>query len=378
MNQWKEYKLGEILNFKRGYDLPNSERIKGSFPVVSSAGIIDYHSEFKKWGPGVITGRYGTIGKVFFVNEPYWPLNTTLYVTDFKDNYPKFIYYFLQVLNFEKYSDKSTVPGVNRNHLHMEEVLLPPLPEQRAIASILSSLDDKIDLLHRQNATLEALAETLFRQWFVEEAEESWEKGKLGDVFDIGIGRTPPRKEQQWFTNNAYDYKWASIKDMGNCGMYIDSTSEYLTEDAVIKFNVPIIPKNTVLFSFKMTIGRIAISTQSMLSNEAIAHFKIKNNSILSSEYLYLFLKSFKYEALGSTSSIVDAINSQMIKEIEISIPNKDKINKFHVATESYFDKILNNTQQIRTLTQLRDTLLPKLMSGEVRVSEQKVNEKYG
>src|SRR5690606_3776929 len=143
---------------------------------------------------------------------------------------------------------------------------------------VLSSLDDKIDLLHRQNKTLEQMAETLFRQWFVEEAKEEWEVKKLKEVVDIGIGRTPPRKEFHWFSKSNIHVKWVSIKDLGDSGIFVFDTSEYLTEEAVEKFNIPVIPPDTVLLSFKMTLGRVAITTEQMLTNEAIAHFKFKHD----------------------------------------------------------------------------------------------------
>ncbi len=368
MSEWKEYKLGEIINLKRGYDLPNAVRKAGTVPVISSSGVSDYHNKPMQKPPGVITGRYGTIGQVFFAKDDYWPLNTTLYVQDFKGNDPLFIFYLLKVFDFTKYSDKSAVPGINRNDVHSEKVSIPNTEEQIKIATILSSLDDKIDLLHRQNKTLEQLAETLFRQWFVEEAEESWAVGTLGDIFDIGIGRTPPRQEHLWFSTNPKDIKWVSIRDMGISGIYIDQVSEYLTQEAVERFSIPIIPENTVLLSFKMTIGRIAISTEEMLSNEAIAHFKQKKNSRLFPEFLYLFLKRFRWELLGSTSSIVEAINSKMIKEIELTFPDEITLCNFKELITPYFVKIKSNQNQMSTLTMLRDTLLPKLMSGEVRV----------
>ena len=284
-----------------------------------------------------------------------------------------FLYYNFRSSNFYGYIESisggtSTQPNMQINALLRYEILLPSLPEQTAIASILSSLDDKIDLLHRQNATLEKMAETLFRQWFVEEAKEDWEEGTLGELFDIAIGRTPPRKEQHWFTENPLDVKWVSIKDMGSSGVYISSVSEYLTKEAVEKFSIPIIPDNTVMLSFKMTIGRLAISTERMLSNEAIAHFKIKKDSILYSEFLFLYLKTYQWEQLGSTSSIVESINSQMIKEMEIIIPEENKLKDFKEIISPYFQKIKSNQTQIRTLTTMRDSLLPKLMSGEVRV----------
>ena len=286
----------------------------------------------------------------------------------------KYLFYLLSSDDIVNYLDSiadgstSAYPSLRPDDLAVLDVFLPPLSEQTSIASILSSLDDKIDLLHRQNKTLEQLAETLFRQWFVEEAEESWAVEPLGKVFDIGIGRTPPRKEQHWFTLNPIDVKWVSIKDMGTSGIYIDKVSEYLTQEAVEQFSVPVIPENTVMLSFKMTIGRLAISTEKMVSNEAIAHFKQKEGSFLFPEFLYLFLKTYSWVELGSTSSIVESINSQMIKEIEMVIPNKEKLIAFKEMIKPTFNKIKTNQNQIRTLTQTRDNLLPKLMSGEVRV----------
>ena len=155
MDEWQEVTLGEVIELKRGYDLPRRERIPGSVPLVSSAGVTDHHVEAKFSGPGVITGRYGTLGKVFFVPSDFWPLNTTLYVRDFKDNDPRFISYFLRSLDFSAYSDKAAVPGLNRNHLHQAAVRIPPLSEQRAIAHVLGTLDDKIGLNRRINQTLE-------------------------------------------------------------------------------------------------------------------------------------------------------------------------------------------------------------------------------
>ncbi len=284
----------------------------------------------------------------------------------------KFLYYTLCNPEFTEYtvltSKGAKMPRGDKDAIRNFEIQLPPLPEQKAIASVLSSLDDKIDLLHQQNQTLEALAETLFRQWFIEEAKEDWERVKLSKVVDIAIGRTPPRKESHWFSTNGNDIKWISIKDLGNDGVFISNTSEYLTKKAVEKFRIPVIPKGTVVLSFKMTVGRVAITSYEMLSNEAIAHFKFNNDTPFTTEYLYLFLKLFKYDTLGSTSSIVTAINSAMIKDIEISIPDTLSMKKFEESSCNLFDKILENQKQVQTLTKLRDTLLPKLMSGEVRV----------
>jgi type I restriction enzyme S subunit len=395
-SNWKEYKLEEIATIQTGpfgsqlhmsdykvsgtpiitvEHLGENKILHNNLPLVSNEDKQRLIKYTVKEGD-IVFSRVGSVDRRAYVSseEDGWMFSGRLLrVRVNKDKVcPKFLSFYFGQESFKETIRRiavgATMPSINTTILSEIEVVIPQKKEQTAIASILSSLDDKIDLLQSQNKTLEQLAETMFRQWFVEEAEENWEVEKLGKVFDIGIGRTPPRKEQHWFTLNPNDVKWVSIKDMGTCGIYIDTVSEYLTQAAVEQYSVPVIPKNTVMLSFKMTIGRLAISTEKMVSNEAIAHFKQKEGSFLFPEFLYLFLKTYSWVELGSTSSIVESINSQMIKDIEIAIPDEQKLNAFKDLIKPYFDKIRTNQTQIRTLTQTRDTLLPKLMSGEVRV----------
>jgi type I restriction enzyme S subunit len=332
--RWKELQLSSITEpIKDTYNPDGSddytyiglEHIEQETLRLNSVGISsDVTSNKFKFKPNDVL--FGKLRPYFRkVVKPQFEgiCSTDIWVFRAKKGFDQnFLFYFLANKEFVDTANSgesgSRMPRADWNHLKVTNWNIPPLQEQTTIASILSSLDDKIDLLQRQNKTLEQLAETLFRQWFVEEAEESWALEPLGKVFDIGIGRTPPRKEQHWFTLNPIDVKWVSIKDMGTSGIYIDKVSEYLTQEAVEQFSVPVIPKNTVMLSFKMTIGRLAISTEKMVSNEAIAHFKQKEGSFLFPEFLYLFLKTYSWVELGSTSSIVESINSQMIKEIEI------------------------------------------------------------
>jgi type I restriction enzyme S subunit len=396
MSEWKEISLGEVAEVQTGpfgSQLKNAQYITGGTPVVTVEHINDFKiSDFKypsvtkedkvrllkytlKAGDIIFT-RVGSVDLSAYVkpHQDGWMFSSRmLRVRPNEDVDSRFLSYFFQQKSFREYilniSVGATMPSINTDILKGVTVSYPKISEQQSIASILSSLDDKIDLLHRQNKTLEAMAETLFRKWFVEEAKEEWEEKKLRDVIDIGIGRTPPRKESQWFTLNSSDVKWISIKDMGNDGVFIFNTSEYLTQSAVEQFNIPIIPKDTVVLSFKMTVGRVAITDEQMLSNEAIAHFKFRDDTPFTKEYLYLFLKSYQYETLGSTSSIVTSINSAMIKDMIIQIPDDKTMMQFREKAEANFNKIKSNQLQIRSLVTLRDTLLPKLMSGEVRVN---------
>ncbi len=144
MTEWKKGELGSFVTLKRGFDLPQQKRKNGDIPIFSSSGISGFHNTAMQEGPGVITGRYGTIGQVFYAESNYWPLNTTLFVEDFHGNDPRFVYYFLKTLNWEQFASASAVPGINRNTVHKEIVALPDLQTQHKISSLLALIDEKI------------------------------------------------------------------------------------------------------------------------------------------------------------------------------------------------------------------------------------------
>ena len=202
---------------------------------------------------------------------------------------------------------------------------------------------------------------------FVNTTNEQRRTCRAEEYFDIAIGKTPPRKEHQWFTTNPSDVTWVSISDMGSCGTYISRSSEQLTQEAIDKFNIKVVPSNTVLLSFKLTVGRIAITHGEMTTNEAIAHFKTDKSFI--NKYLYCYLKDFNYQTMGSTSSIAIAVNSKIIKTMPFVIPADDEISRFHSVADPIFEQILNNQLENDSLAEMRDSLLPRLMSGELDVS---------
>ncbi|OQB96892.1 MAG: EcoKI restriction-modification system protein HsdS [Spirochaetes bacterium ADurb.Bin110] len=237
---WRECKLGEVITLQRGYDLPKENMINGNIPVAGSKGIIGYHNQSTTKSPGVTIGRSGNLGNASFYNTDFWAHNTTLYVRDFKGNDEKFVFYFLSNLDFNQFNAGSAVPTLNRNHVHSLYIKIPPLPEQRAIASVLGSLDDKIDLLNRENKTLEQMAETLFRQWFIEEADEGWEEVPLDQIatFLNGLAcqKYPPKNEvdklpvlkikelRNGFTDN---FDWATT----------DIPGEYIVQNGDVIFS---------------------------------------------------------------------------------------------------------------------------------------------
>ena len=277
----------------------------------------------------------------------------------------------------------STVSNLRIPALKALEIPSPPLPEQRRIAGVLGALDDKIELNRKMNRTLEEMAQALFKSWFIDfdghddlvDSElgpipKGWEVERADAVAAVGIGKTPPRKERHWFTTDPSDVPWMSIKDLGQCTAYILKTSEMLTSAAVNAFRVKRIPDNTVVLSFKLTLGRVAITEGEMLSNEAIAHFGMSSDSRLTTEYLYSYLKAFRYENLGSTSSIATAINSKMVKAMPVLVPPRHKVDQHSRVAKPIFARLRSLAYESQTLTELRDTLLPKLISGEIRVPD--------
>lgn len=288
----------------------------------------------------------------------------------------KFLYYILSDDKFFEYSMSTAkgtkMPRGDKNSLMKYEIPDFDLETQQKIAKVLSAIDDKIELNNSINNNLEQQAMALFTYNFIDNSNENRISCKAEEYFDISIGKTPPRKEPEWFS--VIDgVKWVSISDMGNCGMYISNSSEYLTPSAIDKYNVKIVPDNTVILSFKLTVGRVAITVGEMTTNEAIAHFKTDNKKI--NEYLYCYLKKFNYQTMGSTSSIATAVNSKIIKAMLFVVPTDDEINKFHTIVKPIFNQIKLNQIENSNLIQLRDTLLPKLMSGKIDVSKVEIDD---
>ena len=289
---------------------------------------------------------------------------------------PSFIYYLVTSPSFREVAIKSMVGSSGRQRVQQDvlenlELVLPDYKTQLRVGKVLASFDDKIELNAQINHNLEEQAKALYDQIWDNYDSGTWSSAKAEDLFDISIGKTPPRKESQWFSENDNDIVWVSIADMGQSGCFISNSSEYLTPDAVSKFNVKRVPAGAILLSFKLTVGRVAITGCELTTNEAIAHFRMEDSTIR--EYLYFYLKHFNYQTMGSTSSIATAVNSKMVKAMRIDIPARETLENFHSTIFPMFEQIKQNQQEIQTLAQLRDTLLPKLMSGELDVSEVEV-----
>ncbi|MDK7675037.1 restriction endonuclease subunit S [Weeksella virosa] len=323
----------------------------------------------------IIVARTGaTIGVNRFINEDINAVfNNGLIKLKVNENkcLPKYLFYNLQSYNYWGYIDgisggTSTQPNMQINALLKYEIQLPPLPEQKAIASVLSSLDDKIDLLHLQNQTLEALAETLFRQWFIEEAKEDWEDCTIEDLcIKINSGGTPSTKIDSYYNGNI---NWYSTKELND--NFLFSSNSKITQEGLDNSSAKIFPAGTVVIAIYAapTVGRLGILTEDSAFNQAACGL-VANDKICSKEFLYLYLKNQRVELnLMASGSAQQNLNVGKIKSYPCFVPDSITMEKFKFQVIPLFSKVLDNSKQIQTLTQIRDTLLPKLMSGEVRV----------
>ena len=371
MSDWITCSLGDFVYFQRGHDLPKTQMEVGEVPVAGSNGVIGYHDVATTKGPGITIGRSGNIGTPKFYKEDFWAHNTVLYVKDFKGNNPLFAYYFLRVIDFSGFNTGSAVPTLNRNHIHELEIKIPPLPEQKAIASVLSSLDDKIDLLHRQNKTLEAMAETLFRQWFIEEAKEDWEEVTLADVcarITDGSHSSPASVE--------IGYSMASVKDMYDWGINETTCRKISPEDyeALVKADCKAIKGDILIAKDGSYLKHVFLLEESLAVVLLSSIAMLRPNGVYDPMLLTLFLKlDSTHELMQNivTGAVIPRIVLKDFRKFPIQLPPKALQEKAVEVVKPIFHKCWENNRQNQTLEQLRDTLLPKLMSGEVRVQYQ-------
>lgn len=367
MDEWKVENIATLANGKKAIDISTD----AIYPIYGGNGIMGYSNSHNASNV-IIIGRVGAYcGSVHYSREKCWISDNAISVRAKDSNNIEYLYYLLLSLNLNRYHIGGAQPLLTQGIINNIDIPKHSIPEQKKIAAILSSLDEKIETNRKINARLEELAQALFKSWFIDFEPfggimpEDWKVSVAEDFFKIDIGKTPPRKETQWFSNKSNDIIWVSISDMGKQGMFISSSSEMITKDAVNKFNIVLVPPNTILLSFKLTIGRVSIADRQLATNEAIARFKLNKPS--EREYLYLFLKEFDYNSLGCTSSIAMAVNSKIIKRMPIVMPNDETLYSFNKLVSPLFDKIGSLDKESSRLAALRDTLLPKLMSGEIK-----------
>ena len=308
----------------------------------------------------ILIPRKGSLNNIYFTDKPFWTVDTLFWTKIDKGcAFAKFLFYQLTLIDFTILNVGSAVPSLTVLVLNEIEVLLPPLPEQKAIAEVLSSLDDKIDLLHRQNKTLEQMAETLFRQWFVEEAGEDWEEGVLADEFDFLMGQSPKGS-----TFNEDKIGVPMFQGNADFGFRFPSERVYTTEPKRLAQ-----PLDT-LISVRAPVGAQNMAEKECCIGRGVAAFRYKNSHDFYT-YTYFKLESLMEEikTFNDEGTVFGSISKGDFQQMEVVIPSETFVKKFEFEVKPINDKVIKNCGQIRTLESLRDTLLPKLMSGEVRIA---------
>ena len=388
MTEWKKYRIKDISKKINSGGTPKSSEksfYDGTIPWLNTKEIDfnrirktercitdeGFANSSAKWIPkgSVIVAMYGaTAAKVAYslidltTNQACCNIIVDDTIAD-----SQFVYYYIQ----SSYQELLNLAcGAAQQNLSLGviadfPILLPPLDTQRRIAAILSSLDDKIDLLHRENATLEQMAETLFRQWFVVESKEEWEEGKLGDILTVKGGTTPSTKEPSYWDG---DIAWTSPRDVTTLkGLYLFETEKRITQKGLEQISSGLLPAGTLLMSSRAPVGVLAFAEIPLAINQG--YIAILDDKGYPKEFIYLWLKAnMDLVHSYSNGSTFMEISKSAFKSLDIVIPSKNEVESFVQEVKPYFEKIRTNEIQIRTLTKTRDGLLPKLMNNEINI----------
>lgn len=424
--------LNDFITLQRGFDLPQNDRISGVYPVVASTDIVGYHNEWKVEAPGVVIGRSGSIGGGQYITENFWPLNTTLWVKDFKNHNPRYVYYLLKSIDFSSFNVGSGVPTLNRNHL--SSILVRDLGKKTEdqIAQYLGQLDEKITLNRQINQTLEQMAQTLFKSWFVDfdpvidnaldagneipevlqaraelrqkvrasqdfqplpadvralfpaEFEESalgwvpkgWVISSLKDLSEKISKGTTPRTSDLDNSEDDLIVPFLKVKDITDDGNILSNALELIptsVSNTVLKRSI--LNAGDILISIAGTIGRVAVLDKKLDKsncNQAVAFVRLLDGERYR-EFVRLTMRSIDTQNFIN-SQIVQGVQANLsltcLGDIQMVTPNHSVIDKFNYFLVPNVNKKYVALNETQTLTQLRDTLLPKLISGELRLDD--------
>ena len=350
---WREGVLGDFIGLKRGHDLPERERKPGNVPIVSSSGITGFHNIPKVSAPGVVTGRYGTIGEVFLVEEDYWPLNTSLYVEHFKGNDPAYVAYYLRSIDLARMVSTGAVPGVNRNVLHALPARFVSYDQQLRIVEKLQPYDDLIENNRRRIALLEQSARLLYREWFVhfrfpghehvkvvDGVPEGWEKQLLGALltlqrgFDLPVGKRKEGNVPVFASTGVTGYhNQAKVQEPG----IVTGRSGSLGRVMMVLEDYW--PLNTTLWVKEF---------------KKVDHF-----------FTYYLLRGLGLEGLNGGAA-VPTLNRNDVHRIDVLLPTANLRRNFSEFVSPIFEQIQKFEIYSKKLAQARDLLLPRLMNGEI------------
>ncbi|WP_396179015.1 restriction endonuclease subunit S [Flavobacterium sp.] len=370
---WKTYKLSDALEIKYGKDHKKVQ--DGNIPIYGTGGVMRYGNQALYDKETILIPRKGSLNNIYYLNEPFWSVDTIFWSKINEDvAFPKYLYYNLKVLDFASMDVGSAIPSLTTELLKKIEIELPSLIEQKSIASILSTIDDKIENNLAINKTLEEMATALYKHWFLDSATDDWEKFYLKDIIEIKGG---------------FSYK----------GEFIGEGDSLLLGMGCVSYNKRFVSSGARLYSGECNLshyvepGEIVLATRQQSDNLPILGkpaiipkyllgkkiivgtnlYRVINKSKLSNSLLFQLLKSKEYSEhvrANASGTTVRMITKDVIELYELELPPEHLIYKYNEKISSISENIEQNTIENITLTQLRDTLLPKLISGEVRLKE--------
>lgn len=383
MNKWRETTLGDVLTLQRGFDLPARDRIDGPYPIVSSSGVTGYHAAAKVEPPGVVIGRYGSLGSVHWLTKPYWPHNTALWVKDFKGNDPRFTSYLLRTISHDG-SAAAAVPGVNRNHLHALRVRVPDIAAQQRIAAVLGAFDEFIEINERRIELLEDLARSLYREWFVRYRFPGWEKQPLSDTVAGPVPASWRVGHLKEFVTTQYGFTAAASKDsIGprflrgtdiNKRSYIDWSDVphcEIPEKQVGKYWLEI---GDVCVIRMADPGRVGIVERPV--DAVFASYLVRLRSQderLPPQLLAHYLRDEPYQGWitgSSTGTTRKSASASVLTEPLIAIPPVDLANLFDSIAGDLRAQLNALVEQKAALAGTRDLMLPRLVTGKLDISD--------
>lgn len=366
---WEVKKLGEVCTLEYGQPLTEKNRISGNIPIYSSAGIVGYHNTALVSGPCIVVGRKGSAGSVFLSINDLFCIDTAYYIKTKINIY--FLYYVLLRLKLDKIKNNGNVPGLNRNDVYIQSILLPPLDEQKKIADILSLWDKAIQQTKELIAYKETQKKGLMQNLLTGKKRlhgfnDDWKTIKLGEVAEMNSGGTPTSSKNEYYNGNIY---WVSITDMTSSYKYLYDTNIKITELGLKNSSAKIFPANTVLFAMYASIGECIIAKKEMSTSQAILGIRC-NNNILYYEYLFYFLYNYKenYKKLAQQGTQAN-LNKEIVENFKLKIPTSIDEQKAIADILSKADEEINLlNKQLDLYTEQKKGLMQNLLTGKVRV----------
>jgi len=336
-DQWATTALSDVVSLKRGHDLPKTIRRAGTVPVIGSGESWGWHDESIANGPGVVLGRATNLGVPQWIDRPYWPLNTTLYVTDFKSNDPRFVFHLFEVLDLAGFNSGSVQPMLNRNYIAKVPVALPPFDEQRRIAEVLGALDDLIDTNEQLMSGLRTASEALFDRC----QNESTEQFALDEVIELKYGRALPTVTR----------RSGAVPVVSSAGI-------------TGRHDTALVAGPGVVVGRKGSVGSVTWVDADFFPIDTA--FYVEANRVPMS-WAYFLLKSLPLASMN-TDSAVPGLNRANALALRVAVPDVDALRNFDMRASELLEGVRELQAENQQLRRTRDELLPLLMSGTIRV----------